>query len=298
LIATLFFAGCGTPNSEHNERHRRKLAADARQDSLAFKVGVTPTLDCLPIFVASETGLFASFGVDIRLKEKGAHADCDEAFAEGKLECMCSDLMRTERLRRQGVQLDYLTSTNAYWQLIGNAKGRIKGVKHLGDKMVGMARFSATDYLGTLAIDSAKLSLPVFRIQVNDVVVRLMMLQNNEIDAAMLTEPQATAARQQGHHVLADSRHNDIRLGVIALRDHLADDPHRKKQMDAFVRGYNQACDSINEKGVAHYAPLIAKFCKSDTATLASLPRLSYHHTAAPRQQDVDRTKNVKWRTY
>ena len=38
-----------------------------KEDSLAFKVGVLPTLDCLPMYVAKEQCLFDTAKADIRL---------------------------------------------------------------------------------------------------------------------------------------------------------------------------------------------------------------------------------------
>lgn len=298
LAAILLLAGCGTTTRDRNEKHRREQATLARKDSLALKVAVTPTLDCLPLFVAAHMGIFDTLQVDVSLKEKMAHIDCDEAFVKGEVECMASDLMRTERLRHRGTSLDYLTATEAYWQMLGNQKARISAIKHLGDKMVGMTRYSATDYLATLCIDSVKPTLPVFRIQLNDVSVRLMMLLNNEIEAVMLPEPQATTARTAKHTVMFDSRNKDIRLGVIATRGALRNDPYRREQTDKLVKGYNLACDSINTHGLQHYRNIIETCCHTDAATVRQLPHLTYHHVTPPRQKDIDMTKNVKWRTY
>ena len=298
FAALLILAGCGTTTRDRNEQHRKERASLAHKDSLALKVAVTPTLDCLPLFVAVHSGIFDTLHVDVSLKEKNSHIDCDEAFVNGEVECMVSDLMRTERLRRRNISLDYITATNAYWQMLGNQKARITEIKHLGDKMVGMTRYSATDYLTTLGIDSVKPSLPVFRIQLNDVSVRLMMLLNNEIESVMLPEPQATKARLNKHVVLLDSRDKDICLGVIASRGPLRNDPFRHEQIEKFTQGYNIACDSINTHGIQHYRNVIETCCKTDAATVRQLPQLTYHHVSPPRQKDIDRTKNVKWRTY
>ena len=298
LTAMLLLAGCGTTTRDRNEKQRRERATLARKDSLALKVAVTPTLDCLPLFVATQTGIFDTLHVDVSLKEKMAHIDCDEAFAKGEVECMVSDLMRTERLKHRGTSLDYLTATEAYWQMLGNQKARISAVKHLGDKMVGMTRYSATDYLATLCIDSVKPTLPVFRIQLNDVSVRLMMLLNNEIEAVMLPEPQATRARAAKNVVMYDSRNKDIRLGVIATRGALRNDPYRREQTDTLVEGYNRAFDSINTNGLQYYRNVIETYCHTDAATVRQLPHMTYHHVTPPRQKDIDLTKNVKWRTY
>lgn len=291
-------AGCGTTTRDRSEKYKKEKAALAHKDSLALKIAVTPTLDCLPLFVAASTGIFDSLQVDVSLKEQMAQMDCEELFTNGRVECTVSDLMRTERLRHKGVGIDYLTATSAYWQMLGNQKSRTTEIKHLGDKMVGMTRYSATDYLATLGIDSVKPDLPVFRIQVNDVSVRLMMLVNNEIEAVMLTEPQATEARMRKHHLLMDSRDKDIRLGVIATRSKLQADPYRQEQLKKLVAAYNLACDSINTHGMSHYTQVITKYCKTTPEVVRQLPKMTFHHTAPPREKDIARTQNVKWRTY
>ena len=297
FLSCLLLLACGTSTQEENERRRQAKAEDMRRDSLAFKIAVMPTLDCLPFFLAKEQGIFDTLGVDVSLKCKDAQMDCDVAMRSGQIECMVSDLMRTERLRKEGVPLQYLGATNAYWQMIGNRKARIKDIKSLGDKMVAMARYSATDYLATLGIDSVKPSNPVFRIQVNDVQVRLMMLLNNEMDAVMLTEPQASWARHNNHPVLMDSRDKDIRLGVIAAHKNRIADTRRQKQLSLLIKGYEMACDSLNEKGLEHYAFIIKKYCRANESTVKELPRITFPHLAQPRQKDIDRTKSVNWRT-
>ena len=74
FVILLILAGCGTTTRERNEKHRQEQATLARKDSLALKVAVTPTLDCLPLFVAVHTGIFDSLHVDVSLKEKNAQA--------------------------------------------------------------------------------------------------------------------------------------------------------------------------------------------------------------------------------
>ena len=305
-LCTVLFAVClmGTMTACSSKEKKQipqtaaSRAEQRRADSLALKVAVTPTTDCLPVFVAKERGLFDDHGVAVSLKCKQSHMDCDQAMLDEKVEMMASDLMRTERLIHNGLPLTYVTSTNAYWQLIGNRLSRVRKVDQLGDKMMGMSRYSATDYLGTLAVDSAKPKLPVFRIQINDVDVRLKMLVNNEIDAVMLTEPQATAARMQRHNVLFDSRHRDISLGVLAIRTKAVGDARIRQQRDAFVKAYNQACDSINQRGLAAYADVLKKYCHVDDSIIGRLPKMEFQHAAQPRTADVERTKNVKWKTF
>lgn len=83
------------------------------------------------------------------------------------------------------------------WKLVANRKSRVTKINQLSDKLVAMTRFSATDFLCDKMSDSIKgKKEEFFRVQVNDVDIRLKMLQNGEIDAAWLTEPQASVAKK------------------------------------------------------------------------------------------------------
>jgi len=283
------FVSCGQSYDEARRISREERARLRREDSLALKVGVLPTLDCLPMFVAKERALFDT-AADIRLKLFKAQMDCDEALRKGRLEGNVTDIVRALRLRKRGADIDFTSSTNAYWQLISNRKARIKQLSQLKDKMVAMTRYSATALLADYAVDSVKVRQEeVFRIQINDVSLRLKMLLNNEMDAALLTEPQATAARLLKNPVLMDTRGKDMRFGLIVFANSALKEQRRKRQVDAFVKGYNAACDSLNRFGLRHYAPVIEKYCQADTKTIAALPRLKFSRIEKPRQKDIDR---------
>jgi len=289
LLAAAIIAACGDSYDKAQKLSKEKAAKDRHEDSLALKVGVVPTLDCLPIFVAKENGLFDSLKTDVRLKTFQSNIDCDAALAAGRIEGCVTDIVRGQYLKRRGTALDYVAATDAYWQMITNRKARIKTLKQLNDKMIAMTRYSATALLADYATDSAGLKREnVFKIQINDVRLRLQMLLNNEMDAMLLTEPYATTARLHKHNVLLDSRDKDMRFGVIAFNSKAMKDRRRGQQLKAFVEGYNKACDIINKNGVRHYAALLKKYYKADDKTIAALPEMKFKHAAAPRQKDIE----------
>lgn len=292
MTGLLVLAGCGQSYEETKRLSREQRKKLAREDSAALKIAVMPTLDCLPLFIAKDHQLFDTI-VDIRLKRYTAQMDCDTAMMRGRVEGVVTDLVRAERMIHSGTPMKYVASTNAYWLLISNRKQRITQLKHLDDKMLAMTRYSVTDFLGDLAVDSAKLKTErVFRIQINDVNIRLKMLENNEMDALFLTEPQATQALLGKHKILLDTRQEDIRMGVIAFRTKGMDDQNRKKQMEVFLKGYNAACDSINKFGVRHYKDVIRKYYSVSEPALKQLPdSLKYNHAEAPRQKDIERAQ-------
>ena len=292
VTGLLMLVSCGQSYEETKRLTRAQRLKLAREDSAALKIAVMPTLDCLPLYIAKDHQLFDTV-VDIRLKRFTAQMDCDTAMLRGRVEGMVTDLVRAERITQLGTPLRYLASTNAYWLLISNRNQRITQLKHLDDRMLAMTRYSVTDLLGDLAVDSAKLKTErVFRIQINDVNVRLKMLENNEMDALLLTEPQATQALLAKHKVLLDTRREDIQMGVIAFRTKGMDDKNRKKQIEVFLKGYNDACDSINKFGVRRYKNVIRKYYTISEPALKNLPdTLIFNHAEAPRQKDVERAQ-------
>ena len=294
FLFTLADSGCGQSYEETKRLKQEQRKQALREDSAALKVAVLPTLDCLPLYVAEDREMFDT-AVDIRLKRFTAQMDCDTAFLRGRVEVAVTDLVRVEKWKETAGQraAHYLTATNAYWLLIGNRNQRITSLSHLDDHMLAMTRYSVTDMLGDLAVDSAKLKTErVFRIQVNDVNVRLDMLENNEMDAMLLTEPQATQALLKKHRVLLDTRKLDMWMGVLVEDSVCMSHPNRQRQREVLVKGYNAACDSLNQYGVKHYSDIIRKYYKLTEQALSQLPdTLKYQHVQAPREKDVTRAR-------
>lgn len=286
---------CACGESEEARRMRTKAEeakASAEYDS-AFKVGVMPTLDCLPVLLLKDSLLYDTAKVDIRLKMFTAQMDCDTALTGGSIQGSVTDIVRAGRLATGGTPLSLEITSNAYWQLIANKKARLKELSQFSDKMVAMTRLSVTDMLTDIAVERGKTKYPVYRVQINDVFIRLHMLLNNEMDAMWLTEPQATKARISGNNVLMDTRKDSIQAGVFAFRTEDISQKKRAKELEEFKKAYDRACDSINKHGVAHYSALIEKYMSADEKTIAKLPDMKYEYSRKPRSADIEKAN--KW---
>lgn len=294
-VTVLLMVACGQSYEETKRITREQRREAFRRDSAALKIAVMPTLDCLPLFVAQQYELFDSVEGGVRLKFYMAQMDCDTAIQRGRVEGVVTDLVRAMRIDQQGVKMRYVAATNAYWQLVTNRNARIKQLKQLDDKMVAMTRYSATDLLTDCARDSVKLAAERFyKVQINDLNVRVQMLMNNEIDALWLPEPQATQARIMKHSLVLDSRNVSLNLGIMAFREKEMRRQARAKQLALLIKAYNQACDSINKNGIAHYKQIFIDRYQMKAALVDSLPQdIRFPHARGPRQQDV--TFVEKW---
>lgn len=292
ILAGLLTAACGGREEADTES---QMMGGWPTDTAWMKVAVMPTLDCLPLYVAADKGMFERHGASVSLYDYESQMDCDTALVNGWVNAMVTDLVRARRLQRDSVALSYLTATDLHWQLLALPQSQVERLGQLEHKMVAMTRFSATAMLADQLVASAGINDDyVFRIQVNSLAVRLSMMEAGIMDVSFLPEPQATAARLMDCRVVYDTQWNDVQMGAVVLRQSMETDTLCDRQKTAFLQAYNEACDSINTYGVKTYGDLIRLRCHVDTEVVDSLSAdIRFSEAHQPRRTDIDRAD--KW---
>jgi len=289
ILAVLTFVSCGKSDKELQAERQAQKLAEREAYQKAYKIAVMPTMDCLPAYLLKDSLLYDTAKVDIRLCRFNAQMDCDTAMIGGSVQAAFSDLVRTERLKhRNKVLMHYLTDTNLNWQLIADKDSKLKQLSDLSDKIVAMTRFSGTDLLTDMAVKKTNPKYQVFRVQVNDVLVRLAMLQNHEIDAYWFSEPQITKALSADNNSLFNSEDAGVHLGVVAIMDKV----RRQDEEAAFAEAYDKAVEQINKNGVKYYSALIQKYMKVDESVVRALPDIKYTKIGPPRKADLLMARN------
>ena len=289
LLVALTVVSCGKSDKELQAERQAKMQAEREAYQKAYKIAVMPTMDCLPAYLLKDSLLYDTAKVDIRLCRFNAQMDCDTAMIGGTVQAAFTDLVRAERLKhRSKVLMHYLTDTNLNWQLIADKESKLKKLSDLSDKIVAMTRYSGTDLLTDMVVKKAKPKYQVFRVQVNDVLVRLAMLQNHEIDAYWFAEPQITKALAGDNNALFNSQDAGVHLGVVAVMDKV----RRQEEEAAFASAYDKAVELINKNGVKYYSALIQKYMKVDEAVVRSLPDIKYTKIGPPRKVDLLMARN------
>lgn len=289
ILAVLTFVSCGKSDKELQAERQAQKVAEREAYQKAYKIAVMPTMDCLPAYLLKDSLLYDTAKVDIRLCRFNAQMDCDTAMIGGSVQVAFSDLVRTERLKhRNKVLMHYLTDTNLNWQLIADKDSKLKQLSDLSDKIVAMTRFSGPDLLTDMAVKKTKPKYQVFRVQINDVLVRLAMLQNHEIDAYWFAEPQITKALSADNNSLFNSEDAGVHLGVVAIMDKV----RRQDEEAAFAEAYDKAVEQINKNGVKYYSALIQKYMKVDESVVRALPDIKYTKIGPPRKADLLMARN------
>lgn len=293
----LLFLSCVVAVSCNKKGGNDNVEEAVESDSASvIRVGVMPTLDALPFFVAKERGMFENGNIGVALVSFDSHMDIDTALIGGSVDAAFTDLVRMEKLKADSKDtLRYLTSTELCWSLVSNKVARINRLQQFGDKMVAMTRWSATDYLTDKVFDAVQTKAQVYGVQINDLDVRLKMLLNNEMDAAWLPEPQATVAVCAGHKRLLTSDKDDEKFGVLVVRFPIKGKDNRNVE-NKLREIYSVACDSINKYGMKAYAREIAKYCHVDDSIAKSIPNHVYGHAKQPSEKIVKLAKDFRRR--
>lgn len=287
LLSLVFFFSC----DKKKENNKNQVLVKS-QKTKPFVVAIMPTLDGLPFFLADHSGILREKSLEVRLKVYQSQMDCDTALLRGRVHGIVTDLVRAERMKKQKLPLEYFTSTILSWQLYTNRIARIKTLPQLSEKMVGMARFSGTDYWTDVVVKEGKPKQEVFKVQLNDLNIRWKMLQNNEIDAVWMPEPFATKARLAKHQMIYDTADKGIMLGVVAFNEEKRVKLLKDNKLKELVEVYNQMCDSLNKNGVSHYSEVLTTYYQLDSEAIKALPKLRFHHVQKPRMLDINTARN------
>ena len=233
-VASLTVTSCD--DAEKRERiSREQREAERKADSAALKIAVLPTMDCLPIVVAKELRLFDTLNVDVRLRKYNALSECRKALKDGIVEG---------------------ADTNMSFRLITAKKARLSRISQLSDKMIAADRDGLSKRMAEAAIDSMlRKKQHIFIIQVEDLNIRFDMLQNGNIDAAMLPEPYATRAIKIGAKEISLKPYykDTIKATGVVFREDVMKHHDRQKQIALFNKALKAAKDSINRYGAEGY---------------------------------------------
>ena len=125
LLTAFIIMGCQVSEQDDSLIEKRKNKVEEVAYQRAFKVGVMPTMDCLPIFLLKDSALYNPDDIDIRLKEYTSQRDCDTAMINGRVQAAVTDLVQAEYLKEEksavldymtGFQLGYTISHNSSYQ--------------------------------------------------------------------------------------------------------------------------------------------------------------------------------------
>ena len=237
-------------------------------DSTALKLGVLPTMECLPFYYADSIGLFDSLGVDVKLITFDAAMDADTAFVNGDIDGIVTDLVKACIWQGQGdtAQVEMVGELNMW--LITAPKARLLKAESIKEKIIGITRHSSVDYFADKILESVKLqSIDLNKPQINNIRLRGTMVDQDQYDGAILPEPYASEAVARGAKRLTGTED----LKVANLMSVLFNDSvyqARMGEVQKIRKVYDKAIAALNEdtlSNVLEYIPQSHRIYLPDT---------------------------------
>ena len=229
------------------------------EDSTAIRLGVLPTMECLPFYYADSIGLFDSLGVNVRLVTFDAAMDADTAFVNGKIDGIVTDLVKACIWQGQGdTAMVAMVGELRMW-LITAPKARLLKAESLREKIIGITRHSAVDYFADKILESVKLqSIDLNKPQINNIRLRGLMVDQDQMDGAILPEPYASEAVARGAKRLNGTEEMKVaNLMCVLFNDsiHRA----RKREIENIRNVYDQAVMALNADTLSNVLEYIPK---------------------------------------
>ena len=264
----------------------------AQRDSAALHVALMPVHDCFPAFYAQRMGIYDRLGLDLRILTLQAQLDTDTALTRGRAELIYSDLARAIFMQQDTTPLRAVAATEGTLQLITARRGRVRQLNQLKERMVAVARHSITDYWSDRLTDTARMArADIFRPQINNVRIRTDMLCNGTMDAAFLPEPYASEALLRGNTQNFTTKELTPQLVAFVASEAATTDSTRRRQLQLFCQGYDEAVELLNRGGVRDtLAAMYKQLCQTPDTLIDTLLKATSRFTPlrAPQQSDAD----------
>lgn len=254
-------------------------------------IGMLPTLDCVPFYYARENRIYEKLGLQVKFVFANSQMDLDEYLEKGYVDVAASDIFRTILQQNKKKDIRFLACSPRKWEVYTNRKLRINKYDHLGDRMIGMARNSVPDYICDSISTKIKPGKGILlKAQINDVSLRLQMLNEGQLDAAVLPVPLTEKAKARRHIKLKPSFSQE---GMAGFSINTKSMKRHAKDVSLLLKAYNAAVDSLKSHpahGITN--TLLSRFgMDSIPSSVIKSPLLC--HLSSPKSKDISAA--VSW---
>jgi NitT/TauT family transport system substrate-binding protein len=260
-------------------------ASSPAGDLTTIKVGFVPVTVFAPIFVAQDLGYYAEEGLNVDLEPFPGGSDPVVLTASGQLDAAFVGVGPAFwNGAAQGLPIKIIAPGHAEGDPVATPlmiskkscdEGTITSVADLKGKKVSVNARGATEYWLNAALETGGLTINDIDLQVLPFPDAVAALDSGAVDAAMVGEPLATKAEQDGIAVRLASSFDvqDVQpTAIIGNENWMTEHPD---QAEAFVTGYMRASKLLAEGGLND--PTVQAIIEKYTGVPADLVAESVH---------------------
>ncbi|MCS7107122.1 MAG: ABC transporter substrate-binding protein [Acidilobaceae archaeon] len=201
------------------------LLPGREEEQQAVRIGVVPTLDALPFFIAEAEGLFEKHGIKANVTVYASARDMDVAFQAGLVDVGIYDMIRI------GISVDKGANIKVAGLLLGELPedGVFAMVAPPGStgkpKTIAISRNTIVEFVSSQLIPALGLKPGEFElVDVPPITTRFELVMGGKVDAAILPDPWWRLAVERGARVVIDDSMlgKSISVTVIGVKGELA----------------------------------------------------------------------------
>ncbi len=228
-------------------------------DTAALHLTLLTNVDCLPLIYAKRSGLADSMGLPLQLAIYRTQVDADTSLTGKLSDGGWADLTRLASHGRRGEGFEVMWRSAEAPVLFVSPTQRARKLKDLSGKTVALTRVSAeTARFDRLLAAAGVRAADVYRPQIGDLSLRVMMLGGSQFDATYLCAPYTAWARAEGCRPLLTPKAADGREAFVMRRSVTAT-PQGKRRWSLFERVRRMAIDSLRTHGNAAYSLILQR---------------------------------------
>ncbi len=286
-LTAALLAGCTAPPKEPAAEEPVKLAP--------VRIGVLPTEDSLPLWVAADEGLFTKAGLDVEFVNFQAAAERDAAFTAGEIDAFMGDIIAASLLEQggSGVTIGTVllgsTAAEGRFGIAVPADSAYQDLTALAGVPVGTSSGTIQEYVLDGLMRQAGVSQDkVTKEEVKKVPVRFELLMKGQLKAAALPEPFLSLAQTQGARILADdTKGENISQTILGFSDEYLAAEGGIESMTKLLEVWDEAVDVVNADPEAYRATLVEQ-AKLPEPIAGSYKINIYPKADSPTQDQVD----------
>lgn len=213
----------------------------AEAEPVTLRIAVLPIIDTLPMFVAYDEGIFEDFNLDVEFIPVSSAPELSQMISSGQADGMVTDGLTVAFFDKEEPQIQIVryaqrpSADAGHFFILAAKDSGITDAADLKGVEIGISEGTIIEYVTDRLLEKEGFAADEIQtIAVPKIPERMALLGSGEIQAAVLPDPLASLAVQQGARiVLDDSQSPEYGASVYVFSKEMIDE--HPQAIQAFV---------------------------------------------------------------
>lgn len=278
FLPLFLLACCTTKNNKQEVNTSKELQP--------LTLGLMPSMDGLPFVIARQQGFYDSLGIEVNFIKYYSPIERDAALQSGSIDGAITDYSSAILLQVKGTRLGLVMQTDGYCQLIAGKESGIRKPEQLKEKNIAVSHNTIIEYATDKMMEHTGItSNQVNKPEINNIPLRLAMLENGQIDATFLPAPYTCMAMSNGGHLLGSTRQMKIAFTGTAFNEKALKE--KAEEIKRLITGYNLGVEYLRKHPISKWSQLVIEDTGLSETQVGSLMLPVYHLAVRPDSCDI-----------